>query len=401
MVFASLLRRLEIPAVPHGFRTSFRNWVAECTPAPWEVGEAALAHNVGNSTEAVYMRSDLFEQRRALMDRWAAYVARGTDKEEKRPMAEPTRRGWRKTIDDPVMYRVIDDVLNEKVSIAPDFANLPRRWREAPAEASGSKHPGGTTREELLANYVTLAPTQPHALEGLQRLYLELTTNGEPIPPLLSWWNDCLRVLGDPPPKLGRPRKLDRDGRILTLFRWLGTLGFTREAAIDILADRTHYSANNIRSIVRQYRISLRPQGAAEASRLDGREGSGRSIQDSGGDDSAGNCGDAEDVDADLASESSDEGRASARRQAAEDAGRAKAVNGNKAEAQDEQKADSAEARKQEAQISSDREDADFLKNFLPFDVGGTNPPDLSLETAETDPGEGEKGQGQGPAGHG
>lgn len=75
MVFTVLLRRLEIPAVPHGFRTSFRNWVAECTSAPWAVGEAALAHNVGNSTEAAYMRSDLFDQRRVLMDQWAAYVA--------------------------------------------------------------------------------------------------------------------------------------------------------------------------------------------------------------------------------------------------------------------------------------------------------------------------------------
>ena len=138
------------------------------------------------------------------------------------------------------------------------------------------------------------------------------------------------------------------------------------------------------------------PQGAAEASRLDGRERSGRSIQDSGGDDSAGNYGDAEDEDVDA--ESSDEGRASVRRQAAEDAGRAKAVNGNKAETQDEQKADSAKARKQEAQISGDREDADFLKNFLPFDVGGTNLPDLSLETAGTDPGEGEKGPDAGSA---
>ena len=75
MVFTALLRRLEIPAVPHGLRTPFRNWIAECTPTPWAVGEAALAHNVGNSTEAAYMRSDLFEQRRALMDAWAAYVA--------------------------------------------------------------------------------------------------------------------------------------------------------------------------------------------------------------------------------------------------------------------------------------------------------------------------------------
>lgn len=78
MVFTALLRRLEIPAVPHGFRTSFRNWAAECTPTPWAVAEAALAHNVGNSTEAAYMRSDLFDQRRALMDRWASYVSSDT-----------------------------------------------------------------------------------------------------------------------------------------------------------------------------------------------------------------------------------------------------------------------------------------------------------------------------------
>ena len=81
MVFTALLRRLEIPAVPHGFRSSFRDWVIEQTSTPWAVAEAALAHNVGNSTEAAYMRSDLFEQRRALMGRWAEYVTGGTDTE--------------------------------------------------------------------------------------------------------------------------------------------------------------------------------------------------------------------------------------------------------------------------------------------------------------------------------
>ena len=81
--FIALLRRLGIPAVPHGFRTSFRNWVAECTATPWAVAEAALAHNVGNSTEAAYMRSDLFDQRRALMDRWAEFVTGGTVQEVK------------------------------------------------------------------------------------------------------------------------------------------------------------------------------------------------------------------------------------------------------------------------------------------------------------------------------
>ena len=52
MTFTALLRRLGIPAVPHGFRSSFRDWVIEQTSTPWAVAEAALAHNVGNSTEA-------------------------------------------------------------------------------------------------------------------------------------------------------------------------------------------------------------------------------------------------------------------------------------------------------------------------------------------------------------
>ena len=75
MAFNVLLRRLEIDAVPHGFRSSFRDWAAECSGAAWAVCESALAHNVGNGVEAAYMRSDLFEQRRALMDAWADYIA--------------------------------------------------------------------------------------------------------------------------------------------------------------------------------------------------------------------------------------------------------------------------------------------------------------------------------------
>ena len=82
MTFTALLRRLGIPAVPHGFRSSFRDWVIEQTSTPWTVAEAALAHNVGNSTEAAYMRSDLFDQRRALMDAWAKYVAGEVKAEE-------------------------------------------------------------------------------------------------------------------------------------------------------------------------------------------------------------------------------------------------------------------------------------------------------------------------------
>ena len=69
-----LLQNLKIAAVPHGFRSSFRDWAAEETNHPREVVEAALAHAVGNRTEAAYARSDLFERRRRLMDEWAAYL---------------------------------------------------------------------------------------------------------------------------------------------------------------------------------------------------------------------------------------------------------------------------------------------------------------------------------------
>ena len=72
-----LLRQLGIEAVPHGFRSTFRDWAAEETNHPREVIEAALAHVVRNRVEAAYARSDLFERRRILMDDWARYLAQG------------------------------------------------------------------------------------------------------------------------------------------------------------------------------------------------------------------------------------------------------------------------------------------------------------------------------------
>ena len=69
-----LLREHGIDAVPHGFRSSFRDWGAEQTDFPREVLEAALAHSVGSKVEAAYARTDHFERRRALMDAWAAYI---------------------------------------------------------------------------------------------------------------------------------------------------------------------------------------------------------------------------------------------------------------------------------------------------------------------------------------
>ncbi len=70
-----LLKACKVEAVPHGFRSSFRDWAAEETDHPREVAEAALAHKVRSQVEAAYRRTDLFERRRRLMDEWSAYLA--------------------------------------------------------------------------------------------------------------------------------------------------------------------------------------------------------------------------------------------------------------------------------------------------------------------------------------
>ena len=71
----ALLRELEIGGVPHGFRSSFRDWAAECTDAPREVCELALAHVNSDRVEAAYRRTDLFDRRRELMQQWDDYIA--------------------------------------------------------------------------------------------------------------------------------------------------------------------------------------------------------------------------------------------------------------------------------------------------------------------------------------
>ena len=86
MALSGLLKDLGIAAVPHGFRSSFRDWASEETDHPREVVEAALAHMVRNKVEAAYARSDLFVRRRRLMDDWAAYL------QEVRGQVVPLRR---------------------------------------------------------------------------------------------------------------------------------------------------------------------------------------------------------------------------------------------------------------------------------------------------------------------
>lgn len=73
MAISMVCRRMKVDAVPHGFRSTFRDWAAESTNFPREVAEMALAHTIGSAVEAAYRRGDLFNKRRKLMDAWSAF----------------------------------------------------------------------------------------------------------------------------------------------------------------------------------------------------------------------------------------------------------------------------------------------------------------------------------------
>lgn len=76
MTLSAVLRRLKVQAVPHGFRSTFRDWAAEMTRYPGDLAEMALAHAIGSKVEAAYRRGDMFEKRRQMMEDWADFCAR-------------------------------------------------------------------------------------------------------------------------------------------------------------------------------------------------------------------------------------------------------------------------------------------------------------------------------------
>ncbi len=76
MTLIATMRRMEVDAVPHGFRSTFRDWAAERTNYPRDVAEMALAHTIGDKVEAAYRRGDLFEKRKLMMADWAAFCGK-------------------------------------------------------------------------------------------------------------------------------------------------------------------------------------------------------------------------------------------------------------------------------------------------------------------------------------
>ena len=80
MAFSQLMRgmrersELTVEAVPHGFRSTFRDWAAEQTAYPDEIRKAASGHTVGDSVKEAYQRTDLLDKRRNLMNEWSNFV---------------------------------------------------------------------------------------------------------------------------------------------------------------------------------------------------------------------------------------------------------------------------------------------------------------------------------------
>lgn len=75
MAFTALMRRHDLGAVPHGFRSTFRDWAGEMTHHPRDAVELCLAHTIDTKTEAAYRRADMLEKRAVIMQEWANYAA--------------------------------------------------------------------------------------------------------------------------------------------------------------------------------------------------------------------------------------------------------------------------------------------------------------------------------------
>lgn len=78
MTLSRLMERKGMAERPHGFRSTLRTWLAECTDAPHEVAEACIAHVTHSKVVRAYRQTDWLEQRRLLLERWAVFITGGS-----------------------------------------------------------------------------------------------------------------------------------------------------------------------------------------------------------------------------------------------------------------------------------------------------------------------------------
>lgn len=86
MAMLELLKRIKRTDITiHGFRSTFRDWVAESTNYAGDIAEMALAHTISNRVEAAYRRGDLYEKRACLMYEWSAFCEKAPDQTPHNP----------------------------------------------------------------------------------------------------------------------------------------------------------------------------------------------------------------------------------------------------------------------------------------------------------------------------
>ncbi len=83
MSLTAVMRRMGLKYVPHGLRSTFRDWAAEKTNYPRDMAEKALAHALTDAVEAAYRRGDMLEKRRDMMEAWSKFLATPIAKDSK------------------------------------------------------------------------------------------------------------------------------------------------------------------------------------------------------------------------------------------------------------------------------------------------------------------------------
>ena len=144
--------------------------------------------------------------------------------------------------------------LNNPDGHYPTLEDLPRLWDLIPPDARDPKKPNFLERDVLLMSYLNWSFTKSWAFTGLERLLSVLLERGEPIPKGLQLWaNTVASGRRKLPPKRGRPNDDDRDERIIHAVRILRHQhGYSREAAINEIAEALNLQVESIQSILRK-----------------------------------------------------------------------------------------------------------------------------------------------------
>ena len=150
----------------------------------------------------------------------------------------------------------LDDFLNDESDYWPTLADLPHWWDRIPPDAMDGDLPDYTQRTMLLVAYSNWAFTKPWAWEGLRRLLETLRERRELIPDILESWAYDVAAGRRRIPGQGRGRKenAERNARIIHSLRVLATQGFTREAAMDEIAEALSCDVETVRSAIRKVR---------------------------------------------------------------------------------------------------------------------------------------------------